>query len=219
MRRLYVIGVGPGAPDLVTLRAVDRLKRSQVVFCPVRSPADESLAYETVKPHLKSGIKVVKVHFPMTKDRDILQEAWSKVAKTIEEEPFSEASFVVIGDPSFYCTFFYVYPLLRDVEIEVVPGVASFSACCASLKLPLVLGGESLLVMSGAHSLEKERADALVIMKPPRDAEKRRALVGFLKDKGYSKVFFARRCQMEGEEITSDLPEDYDYISMLIAKA
>ncbi len=220
MRKLWVVGVGPGAPDLLTLRAVEVLKASEVVFYPVKGKGKSSVALDTARPHIPDGVELVPLLFPMTKDREVLEEAWERSARTILDHPFSKASFITIGDPSIYSTYFYLHSKLADrIDIEFVPGVTSLSACCASMGMPLVLGDEDLYVASASHDPnEIPDVSTIVYMKLPRDRRDLESLFEKLKAKGY-RVFFASDCQKSAERIVEGrIPEDYSYMAMLIAK-
>ncbi len=220
MRRLYVVGVGPGSPDLLTLRGLDRIKAAEVIFYPVKSKDGESIALKTVEHYIGKGTRKIPIVFPMVKDRDVLESAWREGAERILKEPFTKACFITIGDPAFYCTYFYLHPYLKEhLEVEVVPGVFSVSACCASLKMPLVLSDESFSVLSASSpDMGSTDTDVLVFMKIPKSREAKERLTSFLKERGYSSIYYASRCQTEGERLAKGIPEDVQYMSMVIAK-
>ena len=220
MRRLSVIGVGPGAPDLLTLRAVHRIREAQVVFYPVKAEGERSIALDTVLPFVPTDALRVEVVFPMVKDDKVLHDAWERAAKIVEGHSFERAVFVTIGDPSLYCTYFYIHPLIeKNIDVEFIPGVTSVSACCASLGIPLVLGGETLLVFSGSHSLGPlDGIDSVVVMKIPKDSAKLEKLVAGLREAGFSKIYYASRCQTDDEKKGEGVPQRLDYMSMIIAK-
>ncbi len=215
-----MIGVGPGASDLLTLRAVHRLREAQVVFYPVRAEGEGSIALDTVLPFLPADALRVELVFPMVKDDKVLQDAWERAAKIVEAHSFERAVFVTVGDPSLYCTYFYIHPLIeKNIDVEFVPGVISVSACCASLGIPLVLGGETLLVFSGAHNIGPlDGVDSVVVMKIPKDNDRLEKLIDSLKGAGFSKIYYASRCQTDREMKGEGVPRKLDYMSMIIAK-
>ncbi|MDR1856802.1 MAG: precorrin-2 C(20)-methyltransferase [Desulfovibrio sp.] len=152
---LYGVGVGPGAPDLLTLRAVEVLGRVRAILAAASPNNDHSMALEVARPHLKAGIEIVRLDFPMTRDRERLETAWRLAAQKALEvlESLGDAAFLTLGDPLIYSTFGY---LMRRIEetapgtpIEIVPGITSFQAAAARVPMILCEGEESLRILSG----------------------------------------------------------------------
>ncbi len=221
MKRLSVVGVGPGTSDLLTLRALERVSEAEVLFYPVKREGEKGLAFAAVEPHLPAGIKCVPLLFPMTLEGERLEEAWRDAADAILREPFERAVFVVLGDPTLYSTYFYVHPLLKGVEVELVPGVSSISACCCALGESLAQGDGAVLILSASHSLPEaidERVSSVVLMKIPGDRGRQRELVKRLREMGFSRIRFASRCMLEGQVVSEFIPEGAPYLSMVIAK-
>ena len=77
---LYAVGVGPGAPDLLTLRAVEALRRVDVILAAASPRNDYSRALETARPHLRPDVRLQRLEFPMTHDKATLRAAWEKAA-------------------------------------------------------------------------------------------------------------------------------------------
>ena len=141
--KLYALGVGPGAPDLLTLRAAEILKRVPVIFSPLSAMGTTSRALDVVRPLLDpSRQQVVELEFPMQKEQDELEGEWEEVAAQIVEQlrRHGEGAFITIGDVSLYSTFGYVQRILAlqhpDLVIELVPGIPSFPAVSALLGIP-----------------------------------------------------------------------------------
>lgn len=187
---LYGIGVGPGAPDLITLRAA-RLLGSVDVILAAASPSNEySLALEIARPHLAREARVVRLHFPMTRDKKALQEAWHEAASTSIAilAGGENAAFLTLGDPLIYSTFSYLQKAIKkldpDAAIHVVPAVTSFQAAAARTGLSLCEGGEPFTVIPGIASeaeLRKllDNPGAAAILKVYRNHETiRKALAG-----------------------------------------
>jgi precorrin-2/cobalt-factor-2 C20-methyltransferase len=151
VRRLVVVGVGPGDPGLLTLRAKEVLQEAPVVFFPVKAFGEKGVALEIVKGLIPSSTELVEVVFPMVKDQQALEEAWKGGAERILNHPAPWSAFVTLGCPQVYSTYFYIHPYLKGVEVEIVPGVTSFSACSALTGEPLVLGSEAMAVLSASH--------------------------------------------------------------------
>ncbi|MBQ7585732.1 MAG: precorrin-2 C(20)-methyltransferase [Desulfovibrionaceae bacterium] len=177
---LFAIGVGPGAPDLLTLRAIKALKQIKVILAAKRSGNEESMALNIAKPYLAKDVQIVNLDFPMTKDETILNEAWEKAARTTLEilAQDLDAAFLTLGDPLIYSTFSYLLDKLKqyvpDLKVKIIPGITSFQAASAKLEVPLCLREENLHIISGINSpevLEQELnfADTAVILKVYRN--------------------------------------------------
>ncbi|MFW5735505.1 MAG: precorrin-2 C(20)-methyltransferase [Oceanidesulfovibrio sp.] len=173
---LYGVGVGPGDPKLLTLRAVDILGQADRIFAAASTKNDHSIALDIVTPHLKNGADVERLGFPMTRDRDILAKAWRSNAQRVAEylRTGNSGAFITLGDPMLYSTFAYVARELErehpDIPVEIVPGITSMQAAAARTRTMLAAGGESLAVLSGVADEDKLRnalhvAENLVILK------------------------------------------------------
>ncbi len=224
MKRLVVVGVGPGDPQLITLKTREMLQKAPVVFFPVKASGEKGVALEIVREHIPSTAELVEVVFPMVKDETVLKAAWQKGAKTILSHPAPWGVFVTLGCPQVYSTFFHLKPYLEGIEVEVVPGVTSFSACSAKTGEPLVLGDETMAVLSASH-LEEVPWEALggfsavLFMKIPRDGSEIAGIAERMRELGFSRLFYLRRCCMEGEEIVGGLPENPEgYLAQLLFK-
>jgi precorrin-2/cobalt-factor-2 C20-methyltransferase len=160
--RLYGVGVGPGAPDLITLRALAVLRRVPVLALPRSSDYGASKAWEIVEPSLRemSGQERLFLTFPMIKDPERLRPAWDRAFGAIGErlERGVDVAFATEGDPSLYSTFIYLadeaprrWP---GIEIEIVPGVSSIAAVPAVTRVPLADGQERIAILPGNYGLE-----------------------------------------------------------------
>lgn len=226
---LYGIGVGPGDPELLTLKATRALSRARVIFAAASARNDFSHALTIARPYLANGADIVHLHFPMTRNGMELEEAWARNARVVAAtlETGEDAAFLTLGDPLIYSTFGYLMRTLnRDfpaVEIEVIPGVTSFQAAAAHTRTVLCESGESLLLVSGINSereLEEHlrAADNAVILKAYRNYEAiRRAVRARGKEK--RSVFVSRVGQAE-ELVTSleNAPENPHYLSLVLVK-
>ncbi|MDE5831992.1 MAG: precorrin-2 C(20)-methyltransferase, partial [Desulfovibrio sp.] len=155
---LYGVGVGPGDPDLLTIRAAKILKEASVVFAAASQANEVSLSLEIARPFLSSDTPVVRLDFPMTKDREKLEKAWKKAALTVRDNLPEDGAgvFLTLGDPLIYSTFVYLVRALAkvapDIVIDVVPGITSFQAAAARLKTSLCEGNEAFCVLPGTAS-------------------------------------------------------------------
>ena len=154
---LYGLGVGPGAPDLLTLRAVNVLRTVDVILAAASPRNDYSAALDTARPHLRADARLLRLEFPMTRDAGILRAAWLKAAEAARDvlEGGENAAFLTIGDPLVYSTFGYLLRTLREVAphlpVAVVPGITSFQAAAARTGTVLCEGGEKLRILPGIN--------------------------------------------------------------------
>ena len=177
---LYGVGVGPGAPDLLTLRAVRVLGEVDVILAAASPRNDFSAALDTARPHLRPDVRVQRLEFPMTRDKAVLREAWRVAAQTTRGvlESGQSAAFLTIGDPLVYSTFGYLMRTLGEcaphLRVEVVPGITSFQAAAARTRTVLCENGETLRIIPGINSRQSleeslQESDTAVILKAYRN--------------------------------------------------
>jgi precorrin-2/cobalt-factor-2 C20-methyltransferase len=175
---LYGVGVGPGAPDLLTLRARDLLARVPVLALPRSYDHGASMAWKIVKPVLGdvAGQERLFLTFPMNKDPDRLRPAWDKAFAAIGArlERGLDVAFATEGDPSLFSSFIYLaaeaprrWP---EVRVEIVPGVSSLAAVPAVTGVPLADGQERIAIVPGTYGLSDLEGllrafDTVVLMK------------------------------------------------------
>ena len=173
---LYGIGVGPGDPELITLKAVRALENVDVVFAASSTKNSYSVALSIAEQYLKQDVRVEYLGFPMTRDPMALDTAWLRNAEQAEAvlRGGLNVAFITIGDPLLYSTFGYVLKTVRkiapDIRCEIVPGITSFQAAAALTGSILAESGENLMVLSGIggdEDLKKrlDQADNAVILK------------------------------------------------------
>lgn len=184
--KLLAVGVGPGAPDEMTLRAVRTIRSADIIFAPRSSMKSESLALSIAAPFIDSATRVFELVFPMSRDRSVLESHWRNAAATIATELGDSATgvFLTLGDPTIYSTFAYVLRELRhshpQVEVDIVPGVSSVLATSAACGRVLVEGDERLAVMPAEEGLASlgrliQQFEAVVLLKVGRRLEAVRA--------------------------------------------
>ena len=228
---LYGIGVGPGDPELITLKAVKILRGVEVVFAAASTKNSYSLAVEIVTPHLKEGVPVEHLGFPMTRDKQRLTSAWQdnarKVVTVLKEG--KDAAFITLGDPMTYSTFGYIMQTLQkiapDMLIKIIPGITSFQAGAASAGRVLAEGEESFTVISGAMGAKKlkeviDHTDSVVMLKVYRNYSE---IIDTLNQLNLTaKSILISRCGMEDEEIVRDMKgrpdKEPSYLSLLLIK-
>jgi precorrin-2/cobalt-factor-2 C20-methyltransferase len=183
---VYGIGVGPGDPELVTLKALRLLRAAPVVAYP--APLDgNSFARSIVAQFLTDSQREIAIRVPMVPERFPAQDVYDRAAREIGVEAAAGRDVAVLcqGDPFFYGSFMYLFARLAAAfPVEIVPGVSSLTACAAAGRLPLAARDETLTVIPAtldAAALERRLAgvDAAAIIKLGRHfAKVRDVLVG-----------------------------------------
>jgi len=154
--KLYGVGVGPGDPELITVKAVRVIKAADIIFTAASSKNSYSLAVDIAAPYISESTTIETLKFPMTKDEIQAESAWTANAEQIARALTRGLTvvFLTLGDPVTYSTFGYILKTLKQVmpqaDIETIPGITSFHAAAARINRILVEGEESLLVTSGA---------------------------------------------------------------------
>jgi len=229
---LYGVGVGPGDPELLTLRAYRVLSRVSVIFVPKKTEQSESIA-RSIIANLMPGKapEIVGVILPMLRDKEQLKKYWQQAADTIWQhlDRGEDCAFVNVGDPLLYGTFIHILDTLKtihpEIEVKVIPGISSISAAAARTVVPLASDDENIAIISGnredKHIRETlEKFDTVVFMKMNKVFDK---LLKVLDELNLSdKCVYVRRCTSEDEEIIWDINklkgEKIDYFSLLIVR-
>ena len=228
--RLYGVGVGPGDPELLTVRAQKVLQHVPVICVPQASNQRDSIALGIVKEFLKSEQEIVRLPFP-TDDADAASGVWREAAKTViaRLEQGQDVAFITEGDPMLYSTFSYVLAGVMEMcpaaSIEIVPGVSSVMAAAARAQVPLATQGQRLAILPAVYGIDdlSEAAagfDTLVLMKVSPVLVKALANLEELGLKGQST--YVRRATTAQERVVRDMSklkdDDLDYFSVLIVK-
>jgi precorrin-2/cobalt-factor-2 C20-methyltransferase len=230
--KLYGIGIGPGDPELLTLKAVRVLKEADVLAIPKSKEESDSIALSIVKGAVDlSNKEAMELMFPMTKDREVLRKARVEAASALCErlKAGKSVACITLGDPMFYSTFSYLIPLVKEklpeAEIEIVPGISSVMASAAVTVTPLTEADERLAVIPATYESDKirhilETFDTVVLMKVNRVFEK---ILALLEEMGLKEnAVFIERCGGENQRVVSNLDslkgEKLDYLSMVIVK-
>ena len=227
----FGIGVGPGDPDLITLKAIKVLQRVQTVFAAASTKNDHSLAVRIAKGHIPEETPVQKLCFPMTTDRQETQRAWKENANVIYKrlEEGIDVAFLTLGDPMTYSTFGYISKHIKlidpDIDVKIVPGITSYQAAAARLNLQLVEGEESLMVISGANGGDRLRQlsvkpENLVFLKAYRNVHD---ITSAIRETDINYQCTAvRKCSQPDEQVFYDMNEfeahPPEYWTLIIAK-
>jgi precorrin-2/cobalt-factor-2 C20-methyltransferase len=221
---LYGLGVGPGDPELLTLKALRILRDCYVVAYP--QPDDgPSFARSIAAPYLTAEQLEISIIIPMDVSRDPAQEVYKQAAETIAHhlDAGSDVAVLCEGDPFFYGSFMYLYRhLAGHYRCEVVPGVSSLMASSSALGRPLAARNDVLTVVPGPLQNEELRArieasDAVAIMKLGRHFPRVRTLLremGLEKSAGY-----CERISLENQKVmplSEASFENAPYFSMIL---
>ncbi len=175
----YGVGVGPGDPQLLTLKACEIIKAADVLAYPVNG-SGISYAREIASAVIPEDADELPIHVPMKVERDPARAAYDAAAGIIAGHLSAgrNVAYLCLGDPLFYGSFMYLAARLEDAhEIEVVPGVTSLSACAARTHIPL--GGRNDILSVVPATLDEpalkaaiEGSDMAVIIKVGRHFKK-----------------------------------------------
>ena len=184
---LHGVGVGPGDPDLITLKALRVLERVPVIAYPAPETGD-SLARTIAAPHIPEGRDEIVIRTPMVPGKFPAHDVYDRYAEEISGHLAAGRDVAVLceGDPFLYGSFMYLFSRLADDHaMQVVPGVSSLGACAAAAGVPLVSRNQVLTVVPGPlDEVELEArikaSPAVAIMKVGRHLDKIRRVLGRL---------------------------------------
>lgn len=220
--KLFGVSVGPGDPELLTLRAVRAIQEADVIAVP-DAGHDRMTAYDIARPYVE-GKRLLTCPTPMSHDEAVLAEAHETAASSIcalLDEGLSVA-YLCLGDVGVYSSFHYVGALVRDrgYDVQLIAGVTSFCAAAARLGMPLCSKDEPLVIVpctsDDADELLRMPANK-VLMKPGRDPAR---ICQVLNAAGLlDGARMVERCGLPGERIYQHL-EDVDrgagYLSVIL---
>ncbi len=221
---LYGVGVGPGDPELMTLKAVRLIRENMIIAVPGADPK-ETVAYKIAVqavPELAEK-ELLPIYMPMTHDPEELEKNHSKGAQTLEEvlDKGKNIVFLTLGDPCVYSTFSYLQKRVEKdgYHTELVSGITSFCAAAARLNIPLSEWNEQLHVVPAVHRLDSTLNESgnYILMK---SGKKMNQVKEILAQSGRD-VLMVENCGMENEHIyrsVEEIPDDAGYYSLIIAK-
>lgn len=230
---LFGIGVGPGDPELLTIKAARILKEVSHVFAASSSKNDYSLALTIVREHLPAETPVDQLAFPMTYVPDQLEDAWQanceKVADMLEQG--KNVAFLTLGDPLIFSTFIYLMRMVRrrlpEVKVTVVPGITSFQAAAACANEPLAEAEESITIVSAAKggSRLKDVIDAVENVVLMKTYKRFPQILAQIREEGLEDhCCFVSRCGLDGQIVESDfnrlaaMDQPPHYLSLMLIK-
>lgn len=171
--KLYALSTGPGAADLITVRAARILAQLDVLYAPAGRKGGDSLALSIVREYLGARTEVRCCHFPMRADSAEKEAVWDEVSAGLirEVQAGKQVGFITLGDAMLFSTWVFLLQRIGPQPwLEIVPGVTSFAAIAARAQVPLAMEQQSLAVVScTADESEIRQAlaqhDSLVLMK------------------------------------------------------
>jgi precorrin-2/cobalt-factor-2 C20-methyltransferase len=174
--KLYGIGIGPGDPDLITVKGLRILQQVPVVAFPTGSNQKPGLAQQTMLPWIKADQVQLALTFPYVQDETVLLQAWQVAADRVwtHLKQGQDVAFLCEGDIGFYSSFTYLAQTLLqnhpEVEIQSIPGISSPMAAAATLGIPLTYRAEKLVILPALYSVTDLEtvltfADVVVLMK------------------------------------------------------
>ncbi len=233
---LYAIGVGPGDPELLTLKSVRILKEVPCICVPKGREEGSSLALDIVSKAIDLKNKeILQAHFPMKKTKSpehiySLDAKWHETVKIILSRLNKglNIAFITIGDPTIYSTFFYLYDRLLelkpDLKISILPGISSINASASSAAISLGLADEKIAIIPATYTDNLKDImntfDTIVLMKVHKVLDK---IISILNELNLiDKSIYISNVGMKGEYICRDIrklnKDELNYFSILIVK-
>jgi len=228
--KLIGVGVGPGDPELMTLKAF-RLLQQVDVICYLTNNDNISQAKMIASDAIdarKSPAIEIGIVMPMSKDRTLANQAYDDGAARVQQqlEQGKDVVFICEGDPLFFGSFSYLLERLQDQFVcEVVPGITSINAASSALVSPLTALTDSFAVVSGRHSDEFLRQtlsehDSVVIMKAGQSRPRilaALAATGRMQDASYLE-YISREQQIIEKDVTKLADEVGPYFSLFVVR-
>ena len=215
--KLYGVGVGPGDPELLTLKALRLIKENEVIAVPGKD-IQASVAYQIVKGAYEELDEktLIPVAMPMTKDPQVLKANHDKAADQVESylKEGKNVVFLTLGDTTVYSTYLYVHKriLERGYEAEIVSGITSFCAVAARLNMGLVEADQPLHVIPATYKAQEmdeilKLPGTKVLMKTGKKMKQVKESI----EKSGQKAVMIENCGMPSEKIyrsAEQIPED-----------
>lgn len=222
--KLYGVGVGPGDPELMTLKAIRIIEESDVIAVPGEA-VEESVAYRIASQVCKDPERKeqIAIPMPMTKDAEKLRESHDKGVAVLRVclDAGKQVAFLTLGDPTVYSTYLYLHKRLLEegYAAEIVSGITSFCAAASKLDMGLVEKAQALHVLPASYPIEEalKLSGTKVLMKA---GSKLGAVKQILQSQNIQAVM-AENCGMPGEKLcrsTEEIPENAGYYSIIIVK-
>ncbi len=228
---LYGIGVGPGDPDLMTLKGARVLEGCRHVFVPKARSENGSIALAIAGRRLRADSRIYELVFPMSADSGELSRRWAEAARSVSDvvSTGEDACFLTLGDPLLYSTYIYLVRALREqlpgLEVVTVPGITAFSAAAALAEFPIGEGKQMVVIIPVSDDLDVigkalTEAGTVILMKVGRRLDK---VLDFIEQAGFlDRAVYVARAGLEGQQVEVDLrklrrqKQEADYLSILL---
>jgi len=195
MTCLIGIGVGPGDPELLTVKAVKAIQNADIIMCPASKEDRPSIALSVVSSLIdkSKNQEIVKLIFPMTKDKDVLEATWKKNAKIMAEKVLlgKNVVYLTVGDPYLYSTWIYMYKDLKEnypkMDISVIPGIVSIFTFASKVGISIAEGAEKVAIIPSCYDLSSvkeiaKHSETMVFLKDGRYFDQ---VIKVLKESGF----------------------------------
>jgi len=195
MPELIGIGVGPGDPELLTVKAVNAIQNADVIMCPASKEDRPSIALSVVDSLIdkSKNQEIVKLIFPMTKDKDVLAETWKKNAKIMAEKTLSGKNvvYLTVGDPFLYSTWIYMHRDISEnhpeIKISVIPGIVSMFTFASKVGVSIAEGAEKVSIIPSCYDLSSvkeiaKNSESMIFLKDGRYFDQ---VIQVLKEAGF----------------------------------
>ena len=195
MPGLIGIGVGPGDPELLTVKAVKAIQNADIIMCPASKEDRPSIAFSIVSSLIDEtkNQEIIKLIFPMTKDRDILELTWKKNAEIMAEKVLSGKNvvYLTVGDPYLYSTWIYMHREIEkkypELRVSVIPGIVSMFTFASKVGVSIAEGAEKVAIIPSCYNLDTvkeiaKNSESLIFLKDGRYFDQ---VVDLLKESGF----------------------------------
>ncbi|MEK9681973.1 MAG: precorrin-2 C(20)-methyltransferase [Nitrosopumilus sp.] len=195
MPGLIGIGVGPGDPELLTVKAVKAIHDADIIMCPASKEDRPSIALSVVDSLIdkSKNQEIVKLIFPMTKDKDVLEETWKRNAKIMAETVQSGKNvvYLTVGDPFLYSTWIYMHKDLTEkypeMNISVIPGIVSMFTFASKVGVSIAEGAEKVAIIPSCYDLSSvkeiaKNSESMIFLKDGRYFDQ---VIDVLKESGF----------------------------------
>lgn len=228
---LYGVGLGPGDPELMTVKAGRIIGHAPVLAVPVKAKGEPSFARRIAAGHIRPDQQVLELVFPMRSDPDVLRPHWERAAQQLlaRLDGGTDVAFLCEGDPFTYGTFIHVFretlKARPGLPVEVVPGVSSYQAAAARTLTPLAAADDRMAVLPATYGVDiveamLERFDTVVLLKvkPVMDQ-----LIDLLDKRGLlPHAVFVHQVGTPEERVVHDLTalrgRKLDYLSLVLVR-